>query len=242
MRRPRPAIIVTALSALVLVSVPFGVAVAGSLASPSDVQAVGERMPLAAGQLLTEARAMTEAQTPFSRVEQVAKPVQPVPTSIVIPELDVRAPIDQVGVEADGWVEIPDDVARVGWYRFGVAPGSAEGSAVIVGHRDGWNEGAGALYDLARLEPGDVIQVERADSSTVTYAVVSREAIDKADLPTSELFAEIGDPRLTLISCIGYFDRGNGGYQQNIVVTALPVPEPALATTSSMPSRAIAGL
>jgi LPXTG-site transpeptidase (sortase) family protein len=136
----------------------------------------------------------------------------------------------QVGVEADGWAEIPDDVARVGWYRFGSAPGASSGSAVIVGHRDGWNEGAGALYDLAQVEPGDTIEVEREDGSTVAYTVVSREAIDKSDLPTEELFSEVGDPRLTLISCIGYFDRDNGGYLQNIVVTAIPqVASPSVA-------------
>ena len=32
-----------------------------------------------------------------------------------------------------------------------------------------------------------------------------------------------GDPRLTLISCGGYYDRANGGYQDNVVVTAVPV-------------------
>ncbi len=158
---------------------------------------------------------------------------QPAPVSLSIPRLDVRAEIDPVGVESDGWVEIPDDVARVGWYRFGPAPGASSGSAVIVGHRDGWNEGAGALYDLAQVEPGDTIEVEREDGSTLTYTIVSREAIDKTDLPTDELFAEAGDPRLTLISCIGYFDRDNGGYLQNIVVTAVPEADSPRAVVGS---------
>jgi hypothetical protein len=30
---------------------------------------------------------------------------------------------------------------------------------------------------------------------------------------------------LTLISCIGYFDRSADGYRENVVVTAVPVGE-----------------
>lgn len=221
MRRPRPAIIVTALSALVLMSVPFGVAVAGSNAS-APVEQAGDRSPFEREAVPSESTSSADPSIAFPRVEQVADVPQPVPVLLSIPRLDVRAEIDPVGVEADGWAEIPEDVARVGWYRFGAAPGASSGSAVIVGHRDGWNEGAGALYDLAQLEPGDTIEVAREDGSTIAYTVVSREAIDKSDLPTEELFSEAGDPRLTLISCIGYFDRDNGGYLQNIVVTAVP--------------------
>ena len=128
-------------------------------------------------------------------------------------------------MHSDGWVEIPEDVARVGWYKFGAAPGAATGSAVIVGHRDGFDLGAGALYRLSELAPGDVIEVEREDGSSISYAVTSREAIDKDALPSEELFSEKGDQRLTLISCIGYFDRDRGGYLQNIVVTAIPIDE-----------------
>lgn len=222
MRRPRPALIVTALSALVLMSVPFGVAVAGSNAS-APVEQAGDRSPFAREAAPPASASPADPSLAFPRVEQVVDVPQPVPVSLSIPRLDVRAEIDQVGVESDGWVEIPEDVARVGWYRFGAAPGAASGSAVIVGHRDGWNVGAGALYDLAQVEPGDDIVVEREDGSAIAYRVVSREAIDKADLPTDELFSEAGDPRLTLISCIGYFDRDNGGYLQNIVVTAVPL-------------------
>ena len=55
------------------------------------------------------------------------------------------------------------------------------------------------------------------------YEVVAREVVAKNLLPTSDLFAENGPERLTLISCIGYFDRDGDGYRENVVVTAVPV-------------------
>lgn len=222
MRRPRPALIVMALSALVLVSVPIGVAVAGSNA-PVIVAPVGEEIRADIAKTKENARAAEQALVQFPRVEKEIVVSQPAPVALSIPRFDVTADIDPVGVASDGWAEIPDDVSRVGWYRFGSAPGATSGSSVIVGHRDGWNEGAGALYNVAQLEPGDPVIVAREDGSTITYEVVSREAFGKDDLPTRELFSELGDPRLTLISCIGYFDRSNGGYQENVVVTAIPV-------------------
>jgi sortase (surface protein transpeptidase) len=83
------------------------------------------------------------------------------------------------------------------------------------------------LYRLSELSLGEVVKVEREDGSVMTYVVTSREAIDKEALPSDQLFSEEGDPRLTLISCIGYFDRDRGGYLQNIVVTATPIVESA---------------
>ena len=60
----------------------------------------------------------------------------------------------------------------------------------------------------------------------LAYKVVSRESIVKKRMPLEELFAIDGPPRLTLISCGGYYDKDNGGYQENIVVTAVQVAPP----------------
>ena len=48
------------------------------------------------------------------------------------------------------------------------------------------------------------------------------ESIPKKKLPIDDVFATDGSPRLTLITCGGYYDRSNGGYQDNVVVTAVP--------------------
>jgi len=236
MRRPRPAILVLIGSLVLLVGAPL--AWAGFVASNGTAEAVetiGERpvqpsVDDSADQAPAEAPSGPKIAGP--EVERIGIPVQPraaiapiAPTSVVIDKLGVTAPVDAVGVYEDGSVEIPEDVSRVGWYRFGADPAQGQGSTVIVGHRDGFDQGAGAFYSISGLDVGDAVDVELADGSTREYSVVAREVIAKEILPTSDLFAEDGPERLTLISCIGYFDRGGDGYRENVVVTAVPITD-----------------
>ena len=233
MRRPRPAIVVLIGSLMLLVGAP--VAWAGLVAvgdSAESVESVGERPGLAIGQSVDAAPEPASAAPNVAGpdVERIGIPVEPraviapnAPVSVAIDVLGVRAPVDPVGIYEDGSVEIPEDVSRVGWYRFGSDPAQGEGSTVIVGHRDGFDQGAGAFYSIAGLDMGDAIEVELADGSLRDYEVVAREVVAKNLLPTSDLFAENGPERLTLISCIGYFDRDGDGYRENVVVTAVPV-------------------
>ncbi|NDA12091.1 MAG: class F sortase [Actinobacteria bacterium] len=233
MRRPRPAIVVLIGSLMLLVGAP--VAWAGLVAvgdSAESVESVGERPGLAIGQSVDAAPEPASAAPNVAGpdVERIGIPVEQraviapnAPVSVAIDELGVRAPVDPVGIYEDGSVEIPEDVSRVGWYRFGSDPAQGEGSTVIVGHRDGFDQGAGAFYSIAGLDIGDAIEVELADGSLRDYEVVAREVVAKNLLPTSDLFAENGPERLTLISCIGYFDRDGDGYRENVVVTAVPV-------------------
>ena len=233
MRRPRPAIVVLIGSLMLLVGAP--VAWAGLVAvgdSAESVESVGERPGLAIGQSVDAAPEPASAAPNVAGpdVERIGIPVEPraviapnAPVSVAIDKLGVRAPVDPVGIYEDGSVEIPEDVSRVGWYRFGSDPAQGEGSTVIVGHRDGFDQGAGAFYSIAGLDIQDAIEVELADGSLRDYEVVAREVVAKNLLPTSDLFAENGPERLTLISCIGYFDRDGDGYRENVVVTAVPV-------------------
>lgn len=229
MRRPRPAIVVLIGSLVLLIGAP--IAWAGFVASDStteSVESVGER-PVDE-QPDDEAQSGSSApQVAGADVKRIGVPVEPrvaidpvPPVGVRIDKLGVEAPVDAVGVYEDGSVEIPDDVARVGWYRFGADPAQGEGSTVIVGHRDGFDQGPGAFYSIAGLDVGDGIKVELSDGSIREYEVVSREVIAKEILPTADLFAENGPERLTLISCIGYFDRSADGYRENVVVTAVP--------------------
>jgi len=132
------------------------------------------------------------------------------------------ADVVPVGVTPQGEAEIPEDVAQLGWYRFGPAPGDGQGSVVLMGHRD--SRGArGALYDLATVAPGSVIEVTDRAGATRRYAVASTTSIAKQVVPLADLFARTGPEQLVVISCGGAYDRSQGGYLDNVVVTALPV-------------------
>ncbi|GGV80131.1 class F sortase [Streptomyces massasporeus] len=152
-----------------------------------------------------------------------AVPAQdPPPRSVLAPRVGLDARISPVGVTARGDMAVPDDPSVAGWYRHGPAPGSARGSAVLVGHVDTDTGALGeflALYDVRR---GDRIEVRRAGDEPVTYRVVSRLTVPKEALPPST-FRRSGPPALTLITCAPPYVPEQGGYASNLVVTAEPV-------------------
>lgn len=160
---------------------------------------------------------------PLEAGADLVGPRLPIPTFVRIPAIDVATSIVPVGIRRDGAIAIPEDVSLVGWYRLGVPPGADRGSAVLVAHRDGRGQGPGVFYDLGSLEVGDGLTVDTGSGAGLAYRVVARESIRKRRLPYQELFSAEGSPRLTLISCGGYYDPDRGGYQDNIVVTAVPV-------------------
>ena len=153
------------------------------------------------------------APPPTSAVEA------PAPTRLEIPALGVDSVVDPVGVAPDGQMSIPDDVARVGWYRFGPSPGEA-GSAVLAGHVDDREQGLGALAPLREAVAGTEILVTDAAGTTTRWRIVSRELITKQVLPLDRLFARTGPPRLTLITCGGPFLPEFRSYRDNVVVVA----------------------
>ncbi|MGY1624598.1 class F sortase [Geodermatophilus sp. SYSU D00965] len=150
----------------------------------------------------------------------VARP--PAPVRLTVPALGVDAPVDPVGVRDDGQVQLPDDVDRVGWYRFGPVPGG-DGAAVLAGHVDDREQGLGALAPLREAEVGDEVRVTGAAGEVSRWRVVSRDLVDKRALPLDRVFGRTGPPRLVLVTCGGPFVAETGSYQENVVVVAEPL-------------------
>jgi hypothetical protein len=147
---------------------------------------------------------------------------RPPPVRLSVPALRVDSAVDPVGVEPDGEMTVPAEVDRVGWYRFGPAPGG-EGSAVIAGHVDSRTQGLGAMAPLRNAAVGDEVVLIDAAGTTTRWRVVSRELIEKQVLPLDRLFTRAGPPRLTLITCGGPFLPEYRSYRDNVVVVAEPV-------------------
>lgn len=147
---------------------------------------------------------------------------RPAPVRLAVPALGVDTIVDPVGVEPDGQMTIPAEVDRVGWYRFGPAPGD-DGSAVLAGHVDDREQGLGAMAPLRAAEVGQEVAVTDAAGTTTRWRVVSRELIQKQVLPLDRLFAREGPPRLTLITCGGPFLPEYASYRDNVVVVAEPL-------------------
>ncbi len=215
--RPRPAALVLKLSVIMLIVAALGFAVAGSPLGDDVIESVGDRSVATASPSALPIPDYTKDPRPIPAPIVTADPVR-----IRIPALDVSANVIPVGVDEENAMVIPEDIMEVGWYEFGPAPGSSSGSAVLVAHRDGRVQGRGVFYSLGTLDVDDPIIVTDDAGKRMEYRVVARESIPKKKLPIEEVFSKEGAPRLTLITCGGYYDRDNGGYQDNVVVTAVP--------------------
>jgi sortase (surface protein transpeptidase) len=142
---------------------------------------------------------------------------------IEVPALGVDTTVVPVGVDENGLMEIPHDVGTVGWYRFGPAPGTGTGSAVLSGHVDDYRQGVGVFGRIGDLGPGDVVRVSDESGVAREFSVVSREEWSKGDVPMDRLFDRGGSSRLVLITCGGSFNSDTLGYNDNIAITAVPV-------------------
>ncbi|MCL3861671.1 class F sortase [Actinotalea sp. K2] len=153
---------------------------------------------------------------------EASAPVPPV--SVSVPALGIDLPIDPVGVQDDGQMEIPPLAERAGWYRFGAAPGQQEGTSVIAAHVDSVaSAGLGPFARLKDLAQGDLVDVTLEDGTTHRYAVTSVVALAKPEVTWDDIFTREGGHRLTLITCGGSFQREARSYTDNVIVTAEPV-------------------
>jgi hypothetical protein len=142
------------------------------------------------------------------------------PVRLRIPAIAVDTRLLQLGLRDDGRVEVPPlDSPEAGWYRYSPTPGE-RGPAVLLGHVDSARTGPGVFYDLPALAPGDPIEVGRADGSTVSFVVDRIGRYPKAAFPTTDVYGDVPDPELRLVTCGGAFDDGTGHYEDNIVVYA----------------------
>jgi hypothetical protein len=129
-------------------------------------------------------------------------------------------PVRAVGVTADGQLEIPG-ADEAGWYRLGAAPGQP-GATVIAAHVS-WQGRQGPFLRLRQLEPGALVELALADSTARTYQVIARAQHNKLMLPRKEIWRTSGPESLVLITCGGAFDEARRRYDDNIVVTAVPI-------------------
>ena len=136
-------------------------------------------------------------------------------------DVDVRGVID-LGLLADGSMEVPADATTVGWYTQSPTPGEP-GPAVLAAHVN-WNHRKGAFADLKALDPGDQVIVDRADGTAARFRVERVEQYPKDRFPTLAVYGDVEGPELRLITCGGELDRAAHSYRDNVVVYARMTP------------------
>ncbi|MET7273501.1 class F sortase [Streptomyces flaveolus] len=141
------------------------------------------------------------------------------PVRVRIPAAGVdTGPVLELGLARDGTVQVPSEEQAdlIGWYREGVTPGQT-GPAVLIGHYD-TVRGPAVMRNVARVERGDTITVDRADGSTAVFAVTDLQQVDKKHFPAQRVYGDTTAPELRLITCGG--DLRDGHRPDNIVLYA----------------------
>ncbi len=169
-------------------------------------------------------RPVSTARAPTSHAQAVTTPTvaapaavaRSVPIAVRIPAIGLAVWVTQLGLNANGTVEVPTNVQAPGWFAPGPSPGQL-GSAVMLGHVDSY-QGPGVFFQLRTLQPGDQITVNLADGVVATFKVTSVATYQKTQFPDQQVYGSNGSSELQLVTCGGTFDPQTGHYLSNIVV------------------------
>ncbi|WP_442812029.1 class F sortase [Streptomyces sp. NBC_01803] len=192
-------------------------AIAGVMALGVTVMAADDDGPSAPPQPESARQEPAEADQPSPGSQ--AQPLPPaVPTWVSIPSIAVEAPLTNVGLDPEGWMEAPPQEIQnlAGWYEGAAAPGTP-GTAVIVGHVDN-AAGPAVFYGLGAVRLGDSVEVIREDGVAVRFEIYDIAVYAKGNLPES-VYHDTGQAELRIITCGGSFEQGSG-YTDNVVVFA----------------------
>ena len=203
-----------------------GTAACGGTGTPATAPSAGMSAP-ASG----TAEALSPAASPLGASPSIPvgpatpAPVEavPEPVRVSVEGTGIDLAVVPVGQEPNGAMTLPDNHYQAGWYRYGPAPGSSRGAAVLAAHVDSRTEEL-PIAGLDDVPAGTPVTVTRSDGTVVKYTTEKVQNIPKASLDEFNLFDRDGAPRLELVTCGGRWLDSVGDYEDNVVLTAVPVP------------------
>ena len=98
-----------------------------------------------------------------------------------------------------------------------------EGTTLLAGHVNLAGQGPGALFNLALMQPGDVVRTSDAEGNTTSWRVTSVVNRPKADgVEESVLDGPVGPRKLAVVTCGGdlSYANGLGNYEDNVYLYA----------------------
>lgn len=157
-------------------------------------------------------------------VTPAAPPSEAPIARIVIPKVEIDAPVVVKGVDANGVMETPDGPWDVAWYDFSSRPGFGS-NAVFSGHVDYVNVGPAVFWGLRDLAQGDVVEVRLSDGTAYQYRVSAMETVDAAAADVGRIVGASEQDIVTLITCTGTFNQATRQYDQRLIVRAERMPD-----------------
>jgi LPXTG-site transpeptidase (sortase) family protein len=140
------------------------------------------------------------------------------PRYITISKINIKARVMALGVTKDNQIDAPGNVHDAGWYNKSSKPGNP-GAMLIDGHVSSW-EANGVFHDLSKLRPGDTVQIEKGDKSSISYRVVKSQTYDADKVDMNEVLAPVNGVKngLNLITCAGKVIKGTNQFDKRVVV------------------------
>lgn len=140
-----------------------------------------------------------------------------IPATVIIPKLNIQAPVELVGVTDTNNMDVPKNAANLAWYMYGPKP-SEPGNAVIAGHYDTPTGRPAVFYNLTKLEKGDEIEVISENAVRSVFVVTETASIPYDQFPNDLVFKSKPGINLNLITCGGIWDAKKKNYSERIVV------------------------
>lgn len=134
---------------------------------------------------------------------------------VIIPSLDVDAPMLPVGTTSEGAQEVPSSMEATGWWKDGSKPGQP-GNAVIVGHTA--SKGDGVFDELGDLDKGDKITVS-SGKKKLKYTVTAEQVLEVSKFATvaDEIYRRTGPSGIVLMTC---GDWNGTRFETTVIITA----------------------
>ncbi|WP_228447225.1 class F sortase [Streptomyces paludis] len=198
-----------ALARLALVVPAVLTLLTGCSSTPNTANTAGTAAP----------RPSTSLSSPATTTVGTPTPSRGAPTEVTIPSIGISGPLMELGLNADGTVEVPppEKGMTAGWYVGGPAPGEA-GPAVIIGHNS-TRFGKAVFHDLHKISKGADITVANDRGKPVHFTVTDTESVGKGTFPTEKVYGPTDEHALRLITCDGDFDA-EGHPVNNLIVYA----------------------
>lgn len=166
-------------------------------------------------------------ETPVTQEEIDEYTVPPLqPRYISIPVLGVnKVRVQTVGLTENNLLDTPKNISDTAWYKDSATPGQGYGVVVIDGHNGGVTRD-GVFADLASLQNGDEIIIERGDGKKFRYVVVenkteSLEEVNKTGMQRLLTPYDKTKEGLGLITCAGNWVPRDKVFDKRVLVRAV---------------------
>jgi len=131
-----------------------------------------------------------------------------------------------VSSRTDGLLDVPDDIRQAGWWRGGSRVGDPLGSTLLAAHVDSTTQGRGPFAALLKVRRDQRFLVSSATLNQ-EYRATSMHLLERRSLLRNRwIYSASGSRRLVMVTCAPPYVPARGGYQNLVVVTAVPVSGP----------------